>query len=658
MSKLPWHWLMLALVLGLTAIAYLPGLTGGFMFDDFVNLDALGKTGPIDTWAAFWRYLTSGDADPVGRPISLLSFLLDAQDWPADPAAFLRTNLCIHLLNGVLLFSLLLQLGRALSGEDRLAWSTALVGAGLWMLHPLMVSTTLYVVQREAMLPATFILSGLLMYGAGRRRFVQSLGRRGMVLMAAGIVVGTSLACLSKANGILLPLLCLTLEATVWRQAGAEGMPDGAKRRLRMLQRILLVVPSLVVVAYLASFLPLLPQTMAGRTWTVGQRLLTEPRVLVDYLHLLAVPRSVSSGIYNDAYPVSTGLLEPWTTLPSALLVIAGILGCFAFRIQLPRFAAGILFFFAAQALESTVVPLELYFEHRNYLPSMLLFWPFAHLLLSARIKPLFRTVAAGGLLLLFSATTYQRAKLWGDPEALSALWALQNPQSSRAQATAGVALADAGDFSRAIAVLGDVWKHNPADFQIGFNYIDVKCRSAGIGPREKASISFALATSKSSQEVAYRWLEAGIGVATSGRCPGMHLEDVAGWIAAMQRNPLGGTPSSRLQTFEPLLARVALARHQPLEALRHFNAALSASISPDLAARDVSALAGAGYYREALAHLDYFGSLRSQIGQPRPGMPTLHAWVLETQGYWDHELGVLRMKLVHAIENERAKQP
>ena len=74
--------------------------------------------GAIDNWPAFWRYITSGSADPTGRPLSLLSFLVDARNWPADPAPLLRTNVLLHLLNGALLFVLLRQLGRRLDGAS------------------------------------------------------------------------------------------------------------------------------------------------------------------------------------------------------------------------------------------------------------------------------------------------------------------------------------------------------------------------------------------------------------------------------------------------------------------------------------------------------------------------------------------------------------
>src|SRR5687768_3761921 len=92
-------WLALAGVLALAWLAYRPGLSGGFLFDDGANLALLGQYGPVHDWPAFWRYITSGFADPTGRPLALLTFLFDARGWPAAPGPFLRTNLAIHLVN-------------------------------------------------------------------------------------------------------------------------------------------------------------------------------------------------------------------------------------------------------------------------------------------------------------------------------------------------------------------------------------------------------------------------------------------------------------------------------------------------------------------------------------------------------------------------------
>src|SRR5690348_1597230 len=115
------RWLAIALcITGLVAMlalawwAYHPGLSGDFLFDDFANLPALGATGPVDNWATFWRYITSGGADPTGRPLTLLSFLIDSRDWPSSPYPFKVTNVILHLVNGASLAWVLWWLGRVI----------------------------------------------------------------------------------------------------------------------------------------------------------------------------------------------------------------------------------------------------------------------------------------------------------------------------------------------------------------------------------------------------------------------------------------------------------------------------------------------------------------------------------------------------------------
>src|SRR6185437_273224 len=106
--------LALAALLALTWWVYHPGLSGDFLVDDFANLPAIGATGPVDNWAAFWRYITSGNADPTGRPLTLLTFLIDARNWPASPYPFKVTSVILHLINGALLAWVLWKLGKAL----------------------------------------------------------------------------------------------------------------------------------------------------------------------------------------------------------------------------------------------------------------------------------------------------------------------------------------------------------------------------------------------------------------------------------------------------------------------------------------------------------------------------------------------------------------
>ena len=629
-------------LLALAWCAYLPGLGGDFLFDDFVNLNAIGDTGPVDNWPTFFRYLTSGTADPTGRPLALLSFLIDARDWPADPAPFLRTNVLLHLLNGLLLAHLLRALGRSLEPDDASNDAAALLAAGLWLLHPLFVSTTLYVIQREAMLPATFMLTGLLCYVHGRRLLGTASVAPGLAWMSVGLVGGSILAVLCKGNGILLPVLAWVVEAAVLRRG--DTAPRSAV--LRRAHWALVVVPSLAVATYLLGFLRHLHSPLGTRDWTIAERLLTEPRVIVDYLHLLVVPRSVSTGLYNDAYQVSTSLVQPLSTLPALLLVLALPLLAWSVKRRFPALTAAILFFLAGHLLESSVIPLELYFEHRNYVPAMLMFWPLARVVCRWKAPVRWRAGAALLLLAIVFATTFQRVWLWGQPQLLASLWAGQNPESSRAQATMALFDIRAGKPELALARLEPEWKRKPYDLQIAFNYVDAACSHRGISAEESRRVARALAHADSGMELIHRWMSQSIDSAAAAQCRGLTLADPDAWLAAAIRNPRIASDPGRAQDIEPLLAQIALRRGQPDAALHHFNLALAAYVTPDAAARNTSLLASSGYYQQALAHLDVYESLKAQTVAPARGMPWLHARVLAWQGYWDYEMAVLRAKL------------
>jgi len=622
--------------------AYMPGLSGGFLFDDFVNLNAIGATGPVDDWATFWRYVTSGSADPTGRPLAMLSFLVDARDWPAAPAPFLRTNLVLHLVNGVLLFALLRALGRWLTASPARNDAAALLAAGLWLLHPLFVSTTLYVVQRQAMLPATFILLGLLAYVHGRNLAEDTRGERGVPWMIAGIVLGTGLAMLCKGNGILLPSLALVLEFSVLKPRGAEPLSPRVKRW----RTALLVVPSAALMLYLLSFASSLHTPLGHRPWTIAQRLLTEPRVLLDYLQLLAIPRSISTGLYNDDYVASANIWQPMSTLPSLLVIVALILLGLRLRHRAPVWSAALLFFFVGHLLESSAIPLELYFEHRNYIPAMLLFWPPAVWLVQSRFSTSTRTVAAIALLALFATTTFHRASLWGSPERLAALWAKQNPESSRAQATHAIQEIASGNARRAVRTLDSFWREKPYDLQIALNYANAACASDGLSADESRRLGAALRNAAAGVELVHSWLDNALDVAAAGTCKGLGLPELESWIAAASENPAINNPHVFGQDIEPLLAQVAIQRKQPKIALEHFDRALESFTTPDMAARQVSILASNGYFEQALAHLDTYERIKERARPPGRGMAQVHAMVLEWQGYWPHEMTILRRRL------------
>ncbi len=644
------HLLFSLLVTGILLLAgwaYAPGLHGGFVFDDFANLPALGATGPTDHWPTFWRYLTSGTADPTGRPLTLLSFLLDARNWPAAPYPFKRTSLILHLFNGVLLYALLTQLGRLLALDERRCKRAALVGASLWLLHPLLVSTTLYIVQREAMLPATCVMAGLMLWLHGRKLLMAGKIKTGLGWSVLGLGGFTVLGVLAKANGALLPLYALLIEVILLTPHQPLAS-DSARRTHRSVMLVFGIIPAAAIGIYLlyVGVHGLLVGSLVGaRPWSIGQRLLTEPRVLLDYLKLLWLPRPFSSGLFNDQYAASTSWIHPATTLPALLGVFALIAGAWHWRKRHPALALAVLFYFAGQLLESSSLPLELYFEHRNYVPALLMFWPLGLWLADTRSLSLLKYALMLALPLTLAGMTRARSEVWGNVQTQALVWAQINPESPRAQANAALIQMQTGHPADAVRRLRALLALQPDQPQLALNLIGARCMTGGVSTDDLAAARTAMLGSPNSGALFVHWFDETLPMAVAGKCHGLNAADLLDLVNAGLRNPKLSAAGPQ-QDLTYLRGTIALARHQPDLALADFIQALDLQVHPGLALTAAASLGADGYPVQGLRMLDHYRAIQADVTAPSFGMPMLHHWVLLRQNSWPHELAHLRHQL------------
>lgn len=450
----------------LTAACYWPSLSGPFIFDDFPNLAPIGEFGGIHSWETFKHYVFSGNAGPLGRPISLASFVLNAQDWPASPYPFKVTNLALHLINGALLYILATQLLSGLHGKTQ-ARKMALVAMSVWLLHPLLVSTTAFVVQRMTQLSGMFVLLGLIGYLHGRT-LLDSKPRQAWLWIIGSISSGGALAILSKETGVLLPLFALSIEMSVFsrnKEAPRKGL------------LWLLCLPVFMLLAYIASLLPGIENTYLARDFTLTERLLTQSRILLDYLSHTLYPQMRGSGIYHDDYPISAGILSPLTTLFSLLTLCALLASACAFRKKFPLFALAVFWFLAGHFLESNIIPLELYYEHRNYLPIMgiAILAGKASFPSQGDLKKIAPFLAL--LFILFeSFITWQNASMWSSQAKLVHFTLLEHPTSLRALERAALYSAANKDYRKTLSYLQEATRHHPSKHSLKLSIIQTKC--------------------------------------------------------------------------------------------------------------------------------------------------------------------------------------
>jgi len=404
-----------------------PALSGGFYFDDAPVLAPLGIDGGIQSLSHWLHFVFSGDTGPLGRPISMASFTLDAQNWPAPAYSFKQTNLIIHLINGLLAYflalNLLMQHPSTRQNHTQPVFVSILT-MSLWLIHPLQLSTIVPIVQRMTELSAFFILLGLIYYVKQRKKLIS--GTFYQKITASLIILGI-LAALSKENGILLPLYILIIEFTFF--SNFQTSPDSTSKHPFMLWKaIILFIPSIII--FLFVLYQFTKPEPPARAFTIWQHFITQPEILFSYLKLL-IPQIHISGYFQDAYPFYQSLQEG-----SAIIYLSGMILLVALaliiRKKYPFISLAILFFFGGHILESSSIPLELYFEHRNYLPLFGIIFAFSYYV--NQIPSCFiRYLTAVIIFLGISMITFYNASIWGNNLLLFTHAAQDSPHSVRA---------------------------------------------------------------------------------------------------------------------------------------------------------------------------------------------------------------------------------
>ena len=362
---------ILGLAILLSSSLYVVNI-GDFFFHDSAqvierNLDIRISGRLFDEWRTA---AMATDTGPLGRPLSMLSFAANyALAGSADPQSIKFTNVLIHALAGCFLYLLIARIlfaSPVLGISSELASLIAAVSAAIWLLHPLQVSTVMYSVQRMTQLAALFTFAGLWHLFRIRTRWLERApNAEELSKTILALCVWTTLATLSKENGILLPLFAAVVELTLFRGCVAGG---------RSSWLVGLAAAGLVLAVFLLTVAPLLAADFfawayATRDFTLIERLLTQGRMLWHYLGWTFLPNITAMGFNHDDIATSQSLLTPSTTLVSvAGFAVAGWLS-WHFRRRWPLLGFATLWFLVGHMLESTVLPLEMSYEHRNYLP-------------------------------------------------------------------------------------------------------------------------------------------------------------------------------------------------------------------------------------------------------------------------------------------------
>lgn len=439
----------------IACIVYAQAVHGPFVHDDWPNLyPVLGWFAHQETLA---NVLWGNDSGLLGRPIAMLSFMLNARLFGFEPVAFKSINIALHALCGGLIYLLIAEFRRQFEGPSR-----SIVGlplevwvALLWLLSPMHASTVLYTVQRMTQLSAVFVLLGLWTYLRARKAYlVADTPRQVRTLWLLGLPACLAMACLSKENGALLPAFWLLFELSL----GAEALRRSGL--FRALFALCLLLPTVAVALYLAATQGgFILQGYAARDFDLWGRMLSQVPILLDYVYRTLNPLAPRVFLFGDGFfPTGLSWRDPtfWCSLAVwALLLIL------AWRVQrrAPLVLLGLAFFLVAHAIESSIFALDLYYEHRNYLAALgLVIALVGALELLPRSLGRGRDLVSGAFVVAFALAELvaldNAVKAWSSQHDLASYGVDKWPDSVRAQVMLSNALSAQGETNVAITGL------------------------------------------------------------------------------------------------------------------------------------------------------------------------------------------------------------
>lgn len=444
------------------ALIYSNTLDSPFFYDDFHNI----KDNPhIRLKSLEFQDLSAAafKSPCPNRPLANISFALNYYFSGYEVEGYHLVNIVIHIINGILsyfiaffMFGQLLQTENAETDGGRFPkiQMMALFTALLFIAHPVQTQSVTYMVQRMNSMAAMFYLLAFLFYIMSR----QSTRAHRQWLLFSASILSWVLALGAKEIAATFPLVILIYEWFFVR----ELRLDWLRRNVKYL--IVLLVLLCIVVLILVGSDPLqrISADYARRDFTMGERVLTQFRVVVFYIGLVLFPFPDRQNLIHN-FPLSHSLFNPFTTFLS-LVVIVGLL-ILAIRLaKKQRFISFcILWFFINLAIESSVIGLEIIYEHRLYLPMLGVALLAGYLIFNCLPgRQTWAVVASVIIVLALSAATFKRNAVWDDDLTLWSDVVLKNPVSLRANNNLGLALKKQGRMDAAVGHFTETLRLSP----------------------------------------------------------------------------------------------------------------------------------------------------------------------------------------------------
>jgi tetratricopeptide (TPR) repeat protein len=443
-------------------VIYSNALTGPFVFDDRPNI--------VENPYIRLTGLSYDDLKEViqksrapARPVANLTLALNYYFNRYNPVGYRVVNILIHITCGFFLYLLLKSTLNLPALRHRYSYNKwiPLLSAVLWMVHPIQTQSVSYVIQRMNSMATLFYVLSLLLYV----RFRMAAHQKSKGLLLSGCILAGALSLGTKEIAVTLPFFIFLTEWFFFQNLSGQWL----NRRATVLAALGIFLVALALIYLGPNPLESIKMGYGGREFTLEQRLLTELRVVVFYVSLLLWPHPQRLNLAHD-FSLSVSLLQPPSTFVSLLFIAALLIAAITFAKRYTLFSFCTLWFLGNLIIESSVVALELVFEHRTYLPSMM-----AIFLMVVGVFRFIRPQWLGiGLLctaaVVGSVWTYQRNTVWADDLVLWRDCAQKSPAKARVYTNLASALVRRGNYIEAVEHYQTALKIKPEYAEPHFN--------------------------------------------------------------------------------------------------------------------------------------------------------------------------------------------
>jgi Flp pilus assembly protein TadD len=456
--------LLLSLLAVVVILIYADTLTSPFIFDDLPNIfhNPHIRVPSLSLENLAW----AGFQSPIGsRPVANISFALNHYFNGYNPVGYHVLNILIHLACGIFLYLLAkatLQTPALRTRYEKFGWIPFLA-VFIWLVHPLQTQSVTYVVQRMNSMAAMFYVLSMLFYVKFR---MSTVAWKKWTLLA-GCVLSAILAFGTKEISATLPLFIVLYEWYFFQDLGRQW----ARRNFLLLGGVCLLF--IIIALVYVDFDP--ARILGGygiRDFTPAQRLLTQSRVIIFYISLMLWPNPSRLNLDHD-FALSYSLLNPSSTLIAITVIIVLIAFAILVARKEPLLSFSIIWFFGNLVIESSIIGLELVFEHRTYLPTTFAILAIVCLIFRCLRHALPAVIALSLVGTLFCAWTYARNQVWADEITLYQDCAAKSPGKARPQNNLGAALSRQGRLPEAIELyrvaLGIKPEYGDAHYNLGY---------------------------------------------------------------------------------------------------------------------------------------------------------------------------------------------